>query len=71
MYGFETFILHSREVHNFIGITFKVGIIVFHFSVIMDSFKKAVSDFGHFPHLYVEKIIALTQHVNIHANTQS
>ena len=34
VYGFETFMLQSRDVYNFIGINFG-GIIVFHFPVIM------------------------------------
>ena len=35
----------------------------------MNSFQETDSDFGHFPHLYVEIFLALTQHVNTHEYT--
>ena len=42
----QILVLHSRGVYNFMGMI--GGIAVFHFSVIMHSFQKSVSDFGTF-----------------------
>ena len=48
----QIMVVHSRGVYNFIeGMILASSL--FHFSVIMHSFQKIVSDFGKFQHLYI------------------
>ena len=56
MYGFETLILHSREVYRptiFIGITMVVSLSFIFCNY--ELFSNTVSDFGHFLHLCAKK----------------